>query len=358
VSDAAIRELERAAEASPGDRRASFELGRALARAGLGWHKEPVPQTHEFQLDPEQRGVYAILLHDGRTRIEFVYVPRGYLVCDDCGGKGRHYGDSYGTECEACSGGAVQIDPFYMGRYPVTVGQWIGFRPVIQTHPVSTDARWPRKHHPVTEALPEDAEDFCRWSSCLSLPTRPEWTYAAYCQENAHLIYGTDSSGRELCVKCNEPAFGTPRCRIPSRRPHPWGFDSPDRIIFEGRGDQVCAALDDHYRDTGPAPVVTTIFHPENEPTTRLEPARPLGASWCGMQDAVGNVAQIVQGGMAMGGSFRSPYFDGPGFRGPITRRQDDVGFRVVLRPEPTKPKEVLRVRCGSCGHEISGTVD
>ena len=58
---------------------------------------------------------------------------------------------------------------------------------------------------------------------------------------------------------------------------------------------------------------------------------RPAGASWCGVQDAVGNVAQICDDGLARGGSFRSTHLDGPRVRGPVTEPADDVGFRCVL---------------------------
>lgn len=65
-----------------------------------------------------------------------------------------------------------------------------------------------------------------------------------------------------------------------------------------------------------------------------LVPARPLGASWCGMQDACGNVWEFDERGTIHGGSFRSESFptDLRGARETRTAEHyDDVGFRVAL---------------------------
>jgi hypothetical protein len=82
----------------------------------------------------------------------------------------------------------------------------------------------------------------------------------------------------------------------------------------------------------------------ENLAETRLVPARPAGASWCGAHDMAGNVFELVESGLAFGGSFRSPDMTGwPRNTGPLEGRtrpdgrrgldssRDDVGFRVAL---------------------------
>lgn len=44
--------------------------------------------------------------------------------CESCGGKGRHYSDSYGTECDACMGGVAPTAPVALNRMLVKDERW------------------------------------------------------------------------------------------------------------------------------------------------------------------------------------------------------------------------------------------
>jgi hypothetical protein len=281
----------------------------------------------------------------------------------------------------------IQMPPFYVGRFPVTCEQWWALRGGVD----GVD----RPHHPITGISLQDARTFCAWTG-LRLLSEREWRWAAFGPPRP----APEAVSAPLCPKCHVamepiPAHFPERTRLiasgyckwhglqtglafevtkaPPRPPRfPWGDAPPseDRCVWAGHRNNGPAQLRGIGYDEGrTAPVLNceecvneTCYSPlscavvgPNLAGTRLVPARPKGASWCGAHDIAGNVWELVDPfgpapAVAMGGSFRSPeselgatwapsgaLFSQRGRAWQVTPR-DDVGFRVALdaRREPS----------------------
>lgn len=84
-----------------------------------------------------------------------------------------------GTEGEApeAPGGAV-IEPFYLGKFPVTNEEFEAFDPGFERHPGS-----PGDGDPAMSVSWADADEYCHWYAEVSrkpmrLPTEAEWEHA------------------------------------------------------------------------------------------------------------------------------------------------------------------------------------
>ncbi len=110
-----------------------------------------------------------------------MYVPGGTFEMGDIFGDGRSDEKPVHT---------VHLDDFWMGRYPVTVGQWRRF--ITDTGyfggAFADDMASPKfkqtDDHPVVCVSWDDAEAFAKWLSSKNgaryrLPTEAEWEYAA-----------------------------------------------------------------------------------------------------------------------------------------------------------------------------------
>lgn len=322
MSDPEIRRLERALAADTSDAVALEALAAARTRAGRGWAGEPLPL--DLRCSPRERGVYVWTRHG--LGLEFVRVPGTRTVRESAAFPG------FGT---------VEHHPaFYVGRYPVTLGEWralmrTGYGAGRQTAWILPGGLHAEGHDlPIVNVTHADALAFCEWAG-LRLPTSAEWTRAAL------------GDGRAPCPAEGRGCVGglrigglSPFCRDCSGegsvpRLYPWGNEkpTPDRCVSG------------HWRFVRPG--ASGLGLPERTLPVRTPeglPARPLGASPCGALDMVGHVWERTESdsrrGLA-GGSFRH----GPSVAlghgwtsSPPTRAEDSIGFRVALSDPEAAP--------------------
>jgi len=354
MSDKRLRDLERAVKLG---NEPLEKLQDERVRMGLGWHGEVM----RGGMWPAERGVYGVSL-PGCT-LQFVYVPGGEVECEHEGAPEWRVPPYPMTDrCPHCHGSNKRtLAPFYVGRFPVTWGEWEAFRlrdytpesPVVGAGPVMPDAI-DYRHHPVVNVSLDDAKAFCSWAG-LRLPTEQEWRWAAL-------------GGK---IDCDHPRIDNgPACdaRGKTTRRYPWGNEppSPERCVRAGSsGLERITTLEERYIDgrvertttselvgsTAPVIVERCTVHPicggrfREADGCRMElvPARPLGASWCGVHDMAGNVWEMTSGRM-FGGSFRtaeSPSalqdsLSGALIQGaPVGAPCDHVGFRIALSAKP-----------------------
>lgn len=194
MSDGDRRELERALAASPIDVGLRERLERAWLRDGLGWHGEKLPRERQgFWPSEFERGVYFYsaewtggFKHDP---MQFVYVPAGEMKCVRCQGRGTFPGPI--NDCPDCEDGFAKIEPFYLGRFPVTWRDW-----TVELGPG-------RGYDPVTKVAPEDARVYC-WETKLRLPSINEWVWAAL-GAGVPCRHPVEDSAHSLRVTGNRP---------------------------------------------------------------------------------------------------------------------------------------------------------
>jgi formylglycine-generating enzyme required for sulfatase activity len=351
MSDERLRELERAHADDPTDRYALERLQDERVRSGLGWHGERKPPSL-YPLAGE-RGVYGWFpdYHAHWPLLEMVYVPGGDVECWRCDGGRRAYvtPDMEHRGCVECyaTPGRRRITPFYIGRFPVTWGEWWGARVFDEVgrrrSRVAEGFASGYDHRPLVNVSLDDARAFCARAG-LRLPSEAEWRWAALgasiCHACAPFVtkcqhapghmkprlypWGNERPSAERCVWARHPEFGPRHDTDGASRLHEFqGSTAP--VVVEG-----CVVCQ------GRSNACACSEHPGNR---RLWPARPAGASWCGAADLAGNVMEWVEAGRpaAMGGCFRSSSADlraslrhawNPSFQRPAT---DDTGFRVAL---------------------------
>lgn len=361
MSDVALRELERAASADPSDALARERLEDERVRQGFGWHGEVMPDGLAIG---RERHVYDWRIAAGVTGIELVYAKAGGVACNHpiSGQEQRHIeqmmirGLNYtiGT-CTTCGGsGLKKVAPLYVGRFPITWGEWRAFA-MQSSSGGATAPEWATygsraaadSFRPVTHVSLEQAGEFCRWAA-LRIPTEDEWRWAALGPPRP-CTAGADCTGH-ASGPYTPPAF-------------PWGNErpSPERCVWLEThgpyGSEIHGGYGvDSAGHTDPVLIpkvkrdghnMTMYFtgniYVTETPTPVMVPARPAGASWCGALEMAGNVNEWVTSGTrvydAIGGSYRDHMIpslwplrgDHAGMSLERSQGYDDVGFRVAL---------------------------
>lgn len=148
---------------------------------------------------------------------------------------------------------------YFIGRYPVTWGQYRTFCKAMAHAVPRTPSFAVDDEHPVVEVTWEDAWAYCRWAG-LRLPTEAEWEFAA---------------------------------RGPEGRTYPWGEDVPDyrwcRIKTSGCKTNGTAPVASYVRDVSPQGVVgmggnvaewVNDWHGSYSAGSKTDPTGPRSGTW------------------------------------------------------------------------------
>ncbi len=278
MSDHLARELARRADA--GEAGARVELEKTWLDAGLGWRGEQLPRVPgKGRLVPkhEHLGVYHWLPQAPEMpTLEFVHVPTG-------------------TTFVPTRSGLVEFDvpEFWMARYPVTSEEFLAvlgasdrmLGRMLQDGPGQPGTPPDR---PAVWVSPRGARTFAEILG-LSLPSEARWRRAAFGGREQAIdcpnCAGMGSEAERLCQVCEDATFLVPRT-------WPWGEEEPDdsRCVLACQGGRQAQADLLPVKKPGWRPI---HGRPEFNAIDRV-PTRPKGASWCGMQDAIGNVAEFL----------------------------------------------------------------
>lgn len=378
--DEELRALERSVAEAPGDEAVQIRLETAWVRKGLGWKGEDLRSTIDLDrggwLDTKQveRGVYRWLRHDTLIEAspELVHVPGGELECYTCRGTGWEVTHTLsGPERDGCGAcfmrgrrpGFVTIEPFYIGRFPLTWDQYRAFCSATEGERIPCfpweEIRPEHGRHPVVRVSGPDARDFCAWSG-LRLPTREEWRWAAfgplvaYPSEN-HVYHAVDpepiTPDRLHCLLCGDTGPGLADRPCMRHKMYPWGDDpeTPERCVWGGHpvyGKKHTAPVTERARDLIAKGVKVVLRrHDDLGALDELYPARPDGQSWCGAHDMLGNVWEWRADMTAQGGSYATEHglridealsigellARNNGIPWTPDYRRNDIGFRVAL---------------------------
>jgi formylglycine-generating enzyme required for sulfatase activity len=196
----------------------------------------------------------------------------------------------------------VRIQPFEMGKYPVTVREW---KACVAAKACSAPAVGDDEA-PMTNLSWSDAQQFTRWLSeatqkTYRLPTEAEWEYAARGGTETRYWWGGQMRPNMVnCKGCNEPYDPKAPLDVGTLKPNPFGL-----YDMGGGVDQWVA---DCWHKT-------------------YQGARPDGLAWVGGDCS----AHVLRGG-----SWKSD----PSYVRPASRNQYDTsvrypthGLRVVRSP-------------------------
>ncbi len=241
----------------PADR--SYDLGFRLARTGA-WPLDaltlarqqakekpvPVPSEPEPRYQPYQR--FQDHLKDGMAAPEMVYLPDGTFKMGDSQGEGQS------NERPVHE---VTLDAFAIGRYPVTVGEYLQFVQATRSHypewleegsqyHIETDKEdYYRRagmspenfRQPIVGISWNDAVAYCEWLSeqtgeRYSLPTEAEWEYACRASSETTYFFGDDEKQLEEYAWYSKNSEGRTH-PVGEKRPNPWGLHDISGNVWE-----------------------------------------------------------------------------------------------------------------------------
>ena len=159
----------------------SFEFTVAtLERQDLRPQRQRQEQTTEWEILRQQQRAYRFIEPlPGDILLEMVAIPAGTFLMGSPDDEPERKGDSEGPQHE------VAIEPFFMGRYPVTQAQWrvVAAMPEVTRKLDRDPSRFKGDNRPVEKVSWDDAVEFCARLSAHTgreyrLPSEAEWEYA------------------------------------------------------------------------------------------------------------------------------------------------------------------------------------
>ena len=135
----------------------------------------------------------------------------------------------------------VQIQNFYLGRYPVTRGEYARFARAMGSH-INDEWRKPgfeqSDDHPVVKVSWNDAQIYIEWLNLETglvhrLPSEAEWEYACRAGTSTRFWWGDDLSGKIALVCANFGHNNKGTTAVGSFKPNPWGLYDMSGNVWE-----------------------------------------------------------------------------------------------------------------------------
>ena len=257
--------------------------------------------------EPKTAVVYTEDLGQGSI-LELIYIPGGKFRMGSPEGEGDK---SEKPQHE------VTVQPFFMGKYPVTQAQWraIASRPRVKRNLTLAPSHFTGDERPVESIAWDEAVEFCQRLSKATrqeyrLPSEAEWEYACRAGTNTPFYFG-ELLERELAnYRASETYLERPTAKyreqtipVGSFRPNAFGLHELHGQVWEW-----CA--DDWQKNYQGAPTDGRAW------LSRLSPLKVWGN------------LKVSRGGSW----YNSPYLCRSAYRFPLdrSRRSSGIGFRLV----------------------------
>ncbi len=175
--------------------------------------------------------------------LEMVYIPGGKFIM----GSPEDEKDRYDDESPQHE---VEVEPYYLGKFPVTQEQWreVALLPQIERELNPEPSEFKGEDKPVEQVSWEDAEEFCaRLSKATgreySLPSEAEWEYACRAGTTTGFHYGETITSEIANYAANDTYLdessgesGRETTRVGSFTPNSFGL-----YDMHGNVDEWCA---------------------------------------------------------------------------------------------------------------------
>lgn len=206
----------------------------------------------------------------------------------------------------------VTIEPFYIGKYPVTFAEYAVFAQITGRRQPPDDGGWGRDRRPVINVSWKDATAYCDWLSeqtgkRYSLPSEAKWEHAARAGIRSRWYWGDNEENAGDCAWFESNA----------NRTQPVGGKQPNDFgLYDMAGNVWEWVQDCWHGDYSNAPDDGRAWLKEDGGDCARRVVR--GGSWHGLANYLRSAYRFWY------------YSHAHGF--------DRVGFRVVCRPHLSPP--------------------
>ena len=144
------------------------KTGAKVATAQVNTSKDISPEKTAVDREEEKLQNFSEQLGNNNITLEMIYIPGGSFMM------GSPEGEGYDSEKPQH---LVKIQPFFIGKFPVTQAQW---QAVMENNPAHFQDN---PLNPVERVSWDDAQEFCnalskKTGKTYRLPTEAEWEYA------------------------------------------------------------------------------------------------------------------------------------------------------------------------------------
>ncbi len=157
--------------------------------------------------------------------MEFVLIPAGMFVL------GLPDSDPDANDWEKPAHQVTISQPFYLGKYPVTQGQW---QAVMGSNP----SRFKGEHRPVEFVSWKDVQAFMQKLNereslrTYRLPTEAEWEYACRAGTTTRYSFGNDDAQLDEYAWYDENSSGATHW-VGQKKPNAWGLYDIHGNVYE-----------------------------------------------------------------------------------------------------------------------------